>query len=120
MRDELSKVKMNKDDTVVLSNALSAIKNKTEDSGESVGERALVAALIAAAQKDYLSSINTGKGQWEKAKLLITVEQIVNKMSDLQWMQKAKNIKVDNNNNDNGEVRLTNGDKNFKETALRC
>ena len=63
LRAELSKVKMKrKDNPEVLSSVLSAIKNKYEDTGVSNDETELLAALIAAAPKDYLSSTNTQKG----------------------------------------------------------
>ena len=49
----------------MLSGALSAIRNKYEDARVSVDEKELVAALIAAALKGYLNSINILKGKIE-------------------------------------------------------
>ena len=57
----------------MLSSALSASKNKYKDSGASIDEAELVAALIPAATKDYLSSINIQKGHLEQDSLPITV-----------------------------------------------
>ena len=62
LRAELSKVKMKRNDyPEVLSKVLSIIKNKYGDAGVSVDQKEWVAALIAEAPKDYLSSIHT---QW--------------------------------------------------------
>ena len=56
LRAELSNIRMKrKDDPDMLSSTLTAMKNKYEDHGISVDETELVAALIAAAHKDYLS-----------------------------------------------------------------
>ena len=47
-------------------------------------------ALIAASSKDYLSSINTYKGQFELHMSLIIVKEMVKKKSDLFQMQRRK------------------------------
>ena len=63
---ELSNMRMKrKDYPEVLSRALSAIDEKCEDSRVSFDETEWVAALITAASKFYLSSINSQKGQLE-------------------------------------------------------
>ena len=60
LRAKLSNVRMKrKDDPEVQSSALSAIKNKYEGAGVSVDGTELVTALVAAAPKDDLRSINT-------------------------------------------------------------
>ena len=41
-------------------------------------------------------------------------------MPDLYWMQKVRNIKLDNDDNDVGEVILINIGMNFKETCYMC
>ena len=55
-----------------------------------VYETEIFKALIAAAPKDYLSSINSHK--------------IVKEMSDLYWMQKERNIKLENYDDNDGYV----------------
>ena len=61
---------------------------RCKDVEDSVDETELVAALTAVALKDYLSFINTQKGQMECDMLLVFVKEIVNEMSDLHQIKK--------------------------------
>ena len=64
-----------KDDPKVVCSALSAIRSKYEDAGVLVDETKMVTALIAAAPKDYSSSVNTQKGQLEQEMLLLLLKR---------------------------------------------
>ena len=67
LRAESRKLRMErKDDSKVISSIPIATKDKYDDAGVLVDETKLVAALISAAPKDYLSSINTQKGHLEQ------------------------------------------------------
>ena len=95
IRAELGKTRMKRnDDLEGLSSPLSAIRNKDKGNRVSVDTTKLAASLIATASKDYLSSINTGKGHLEQNMLPVTVNKIVNNRSDLFQMQKVRNIKL--------------------------
>ena len=67
-----------------------------------------MASFIATASKDYLNSINTGKGHLEKNMLPISVKEILKEMLDLYQVQKVRNIKSKNDDNGDGEVAFMN------------
>ena len=93
--------------------AFSAIRNKYEDAG----------VLIAAAPKDYLSSITMQRGPLGQDMLVVTVKEIVKEMLDMYHMQKVRNVKSENDDDDDddeGEVMLTNIEKNFKGICYVC
>ena len=98
------------------SSVLSTIRNKYEDAGASVDKMESVTALIAAAPKDYMSSISTQKGQWEGDILLVTVKEIVKEMLD--WMPKMRNVISENDDENDGEVMFMNVEKNSRELVL--
>ena len=103
IRAELGKTRMKRnDDLEVLSSPLSAIRNKDKGNRVSVDTTKLAESLIATASKDYLSSINTGKGHLEQNMLPVTVNKIVNNRSDLFQMQKVRNIKLKNDDKGDG------------------
>ena len=96
------------------------IKNKYKSARISFDSKKLMVALIASAPTDYLCLINTQKDQSELGSLMVTVKKIVKKMSDLFWMQKARNIKLENDDADDSKVMLTNFNNNFKEICYTC
>ena len=52
--------------------------------------------------------------------VLIPVKDMRKKMLDLYWMQNVVNIKLENNNDNDGKVMLTNIKKNFNRTCYVC
>ena len=89
LKADLSKARMKwKNDPELLSNSLSTNKQERRF-WVLIDETELVAALITTAPKDNLSSTHTRMGVLEQDMVPVTVKEIIKKISDLYWMQKA-------------------------------